>query len=310
MIRLERKGLVMGPSKGQLGEFARFNPGVILKDGVVHMLYRASDGDIHDKANYVSRIGYARLDVNGIVQSDSGIPVIYPTFPEEKMGCEDPRIVEFEGAFYVFYTAYDGKKARVAAAKTKDFKAYEKLGVIKHCFTFDKDAFIIPERVGGKIAFFHRIEPNIQLEYFDSMEELLSEKSWKGYENKFETRRLMKRKYQWEQKKIGGSLPPVKTVEGWLLIYHGVDNNNIYRVGAALLDLNNPSKVLCRLPYPILEPQEEYEISGDVGNVVFPCGAYVYNKELYIYYGGADKYIAMSKINVEELLKELGRYPC
>lgn len=307
MVKFERIGIIMRPREEQLGKFARFNPGVVVKDGIVHMLYRATDGMITDSKNYISSIGYAKLDLEGNILYDSNEKVIYPTNCFEVFGCEDPRIVEFEGAYYIFYTAFDGETARVAIAKTLDFKNFDKLGVISH-FAWDKDAFILSERINGKIVYIHRVAPNIQIDYFDSIEELFSEKSWLGYENHVNDSVIMKSKYDWEFSKVGGSIPPLKTEKGWIFIYHGVDKNQIYRAGVALLDLNNPSKVLARIPYPLLEPVEDYELFGDVDNVVFPEGAYIYQGTLFIYYGAADKYIAIAKLNVDELLTELVKY--
>ena len=308
MIKFNKKGIVMKPLKDQFGSFARFNPGVQLKDGVVHMLYRAVNSDIRDSENYISYIGYAKLDINTNILYDSNEKVIYPTLPEEVKGCEDPRIVEFEDTFYIFYTAFDGKKARVAIAKTDNFIDYAKLGIINN-FSWDKDAFIFPERIGDRIAYLHRVEPSIQLDYFESFDQLLSINSWSNYEEKIEASTIMKPKYFWENLKIGGSVPPIRTEKGWLLLYHAVDDEFIYRGSVALLDLLNPSKVIARIPYPLLEPSEEYEIKGDVSNVVFPEGGYIYNGELCIYYGAADKYIALAKIGIDELFDELEKYP-
>lgn len=232
--------------------------------------------------------------------------VLVYSFAEELKGCEDPRIVEFEGSNYVFYTAYDGNKARVSIARTEDFYQFEKLGVIDHA-EYDKDAFIFPERVGGKIAYMHRIAPNIQIDYFDSFEELLSGTSWKAYSDKLEASTMMRREFDWENRKIGGSVPPIKCDRGWVLLYHAVDNQGIYRGGAALLDSENPSLVIGRLPYPILEPTEDFEKFGDVNNVVFPEGAYVHDGLLNVYYGAADKYIAVAEIDFEILIAELLR---
>jgi predicted GH43/DUF377 family glycosyl hydrolase len=308
MVKLKKTGIVMGPLKDQLGCFARFNPGVYFKDGIVHMLYRATNSDIKDGANYISSIGYAKLDSDNKILYDSNEKVIFPTLPAEIKGCEDPRIVEFEGCCYIFYTAYDGVKARVSVAETTDFIKYNKLGVIDH-FGYDKDAFIFPERINGEIAYMHRISPNIQLDYFENLEELLSKDAWTGYEDRMNRSVIMKSEYDWEKRKIGGSAPPIKTEKGWLLLYHAVDDKGVYRGGAALLDLKNPSKLIARLPYPILEPAKEYELYGDVNNVVFPEGAYVFNGQLNVYYGAGDKYIAAAQIDLDELLTELIKYP-
>ena len=308
MIKFKKMGVIMRPSKNRFGSFARFNPGIYLKDGIVHMLYRAVDADIRDKEKYRSSIGYARLDTNTDILYDANEKVIYPTLPEEAMGCEDPRIVEFEDSIYIFYTAFDGIKARVAIARTDDFITYDKLGIINN-YCWDKDAFIFPERIQGKIAYLHRVEPGIQLDYFENFDELLSNSLWENYECKVESSTIIRKQYLWENKKIGGSVPPIKTEKGWLLLYHAVDDAFVYRGSVALLDLINPSKVIARIPYPLLEPEEDYEKNGDVRNVVFPEGGYIYENELCIYYGAADKYIALAKLGMKELFDELDKYP-
>lgn len=307
MIQCIRKGILMKPVEGNLGTSARFNPGIATEGNTAHMLYRAVDAPLGE-SGYVSCIGYAQCDIEGHLLSDSNEKVIQPTLPQECFGCEDPRIVFFEGAYYIFYTAFNGV-ARVAIAKTKDFISYEKLGSINHSDLWDKDAFIFPERVNGKIAYMHRIIPSIQIDYFDSIEQLLDSSTWNGYADRWENSVMMKSREIWEKQKIGGCAPPILTEKGWLLFFHGVDENSVYRASAALLDRNNPSKVLARLPYPILEPREDYELNGDVNNVVFPEGIYEHNGEIYLYYGAADKYIALATVNKAELLAELEQYP-
>jgi len=114
---------------------------------------------------------------------------------------------------------------------------------------------------------------------------------------------ILKRRYRWEAMKVGAGPPPIKTTDGWLLIYHGVDERNVYRAGAALLDLKNPTRVTHRAPFPILEPKKKYERIGDVPNVVFPTGAVVKDGELFVYYGAADKVCCLATCKVERLIK-------
>ncbi|GAH25590.1 unnamed protein product, partial [marine sediment metagenome] len=165
------------------------------------------------------------------------------------------------------------------------------------------------------IAYMHRVESDIQIDYFSSFEELLDAKSWTDYKKKVKSSKVLRPVFPWEREKIGGGVPPIRTDKGWLLIYHGVESSSgirsisVYRAGAALLSLDNPSDVVARLPYPILEPEEEYERNGDVNNVVFPMGGYIYNGELYISYGGADRCIALAKMHLKELIDELLRHP-
>ena len=111
--------------------------------------------------------------------------------------------------------------------------------------------------------------------------------------------------YPWEARKIGAGPPPIKTEEGWLLIYHGVDERSVYRAGLALLDLDDPTRVIARLPEPILAPEMPYEREGDIPNVVFPTGAVVRDGVLYVYYGAADKVCALATAPVSDLLAAL-----
>lgn len=279
---------------------AVLNPGTWREGDVIHMLYRAVEGD-----NF-STIGYAKLNRDGDVLERQPEPVIKREQPYEKQGCEDPRIVKFDGTYYIFYSAYDGTEVRVCAASTKDFKKYTKHGIIIPGI-WDKDAMIFPERINGQIVLIHRIEPDIQFAYFDSIGELLSGNSayWKNYEPRLDEFTVMKPQLDWEAKKVGAGPPPIKTDKGWLLLYHGVDKNLVYRGGAALLDLDDPSKVISRLPEPIIEPQRKYELVGDVPNVVFPEGTALFDDELLVFYGGADKVIAMAGVNVNKLVEAL-----
>lgn len=291
---------------------------------VVHMAYRYAkwrkDLDPPTRSNYaVDEVRYARLAPNGVLLEDTGRTLIAPSGPMDHSGCQDARIVAFEDAFYLTYCGWDkdrvpaGRdKARVGFARTRDFQACEKLGIIDH-YAWDKDAFIFPERIQGKIAYVHRIDPNIQIDYFDSFEELLDPAGWKNYRDRVEAATVLRAAYPWECGKVGGSVPPIRTRAGWLFIYHAVelfpDRSFVYRAGAALLDIANPSRVVARLPYPILEPAEEYERKGDVDNVVFPVGAYENEGELYISYGAADRCVALATIVLEDLLEELARHP-
>lgn len=279
---------------------AVLNPGTIQDGNIVHMLYRAVEG------NNFSTIGYAKLDREGHILERRTEPVITRTEYYEKQGCEDARIVKFGDTYYIFYTAFDGNSIRECVASTKDFVTFSKHGIIIPKIS-DKDAMIFPELINNKVVLIHRVEPNIQFAYFDSIENLLrgDDRYWKEYLDRLDEFVVMMPQFEWEAKKIGAGPPPIKTEKGWLLIYHGVDRNLVYRGGAALLDLNNPAKVIARLSQPIIEPERDYEIYGDVPNVVFPEGTAVFGDQLFVYYGGADKVIAMATININELIDAL-----
>ena len=115
-------------------------------------------------------------------------------------------------------------------------------------------------------------------------------------------------KYDWERK-IGGNTPPVKTADGWLTLYHAVGPDAHYRLGAMLLDLNDPSKVLHRTPDWLIQPEEYYELEGPYQGVIFPCGKVVIDGILFVYYGGADKYVGLATCDLQELLEYLKQCP-
>lgn len=312
MLNVERLGVLLKPQ----ADHAKFNAGMVRFDDKVQMLYRWSQaspvwtgertGLLYNK-DFISK---AELDINGKLIKDYDQPFISPFCSQNKNGCQDPRIVPFEGKYYIFYTCWDLDCSRVGIDVTEDFETTTHLGIIP-TEVWDKDAFILPERINGKIVYIHRIEPDIQIDYFDSFDQMFDKDYWKDYEKKQHEKVVIRGKYAWENKKVGGSIPPIKTELGWLFIYHGVANDRkpfCYRAGAAVLDLNNPSKVVARLPYPILEPQEDYEISGDVDNVVFPQGIFINDDYVYMSYGGADKVVAMCRFKYQELMDELKKY--
>jgi len=238
-FHLERvDDIILGPIKTHLWESqAVFNPGAVQNGDSVHLLYRAVEG------NNFSSIGYAKLDRFGKILYRNPEPVICRTLEIEKQGCEDPRIVLFEDTNYIFYTAFDGanpqkgENARIIIAESQDFKIFKKIGWIGPDLQ-DKDAMIFPEKINGKIAFLHRIQPNIQLAYFDDINHLITPNGeyWPKHLRNLDAHTILFREFDWEAVKIGAGPPPMKTDAGWLLIYHGVDKKFTYRAGAALLD--------------------------------------------------------------------------
>lgn len=296
---------------------AVFNAGASIgPDGRVYMLYRAIDADYYpfpDRpgyANYVSRIGLATSeDGRHFVREPE--PVMVPEDSFDPYGCEDPRVnvVTLDGrtTWFITYSAlhqpaYSGDHVRIGLAQTDDFKHFRKLGVIGPD-VFDRNAVLFPERVGGKLALIHRVESDIQIAFFDDLDQLRDPGPafWPDYLRHLEQYKLLTQRYPWEAKKIGAGCPPVKTPEGWLLIYHGVDADHVYRAGIALLDLDDPSRVIARSPDPILVPEADYERIGDVPNVVFPQGLVVIDDVAHVYYGGADKVVALATAPLSEL---------
>lgn len=286
-----------------------FNPAAIYKGGKVHILYRAMSNE------NVATIGYASSKNGYDIVERLDKPVYVPREdfeqrlnPERNSGCEDPRIIEIDGVMYMCYTAYDGKnEPRVAltSIKSEDFLAknwnWSKPILISPPNMSDKDASLFPRKINGKYYILHRLGSDIWLDAVDDLD--FKNNRWLAGEV------IMRpRQNRWDSKKIGIAAPPIETKHGWLLLYHGVSKDRTYyRVKAALLDLNDPRKVLARTTGTILDPETYYEREGDVKNVVFPCGAVIINGNLLVYYGGGDKVVGVASIKLNKLLKELKR---
>lgn len=284
---------------------AVYNPAAIYEDGTVHILYRAQSDDD------VSTFGYATSQDGFHIDERLPYPVYVPREQFEMKvvdaisGCEDPRIVKIDDRFYVCYTAYDGgaspPKVAMTSIRVKDFLdrnwAWEKPIIISPPDIDDKDACLFPKKINGKYVFFHRISGNIWIDYRENLD--FSDGRFLGGEVLMEPN-----KKSWDNHKIGIAGPPIETKDGWLLLYHGVDTNDerVYKVGAVLLDLEKPSKVIQWLSYPIFEPETRYEMKGQVDKVVFPCGQAIVNGEVFLYYGGADSVVGVAQMNLDQIL--------
>ena len=276
-----------------------FNPAAVAVERTTHILYRAVDH------NRVSRLGYARSNGEGGLSFRPSAPVLEGTFDWEEFGCEDPRVSLIDGAFYVTYTAFSRRGPRVALASTQDFTHYDKHGLVGPDRD-DKDCVLFPGRVDGKVVMLHRLGSGIQIARFDDLESLSnSQEFWTQYVAHYGDFELIKPRHPWEELKVGVGPPPVETERGWLLIYHGVSAQRIYRAGALLLDLDEPTKILARTNGPILEPDKEFEKRGIVPNVVFPEGATIQDGDLLVYYGGADRVSCLAKVPLDEFLDDL-----
>ncbi|MHC4501414.1 MAG: glycoside hydrolase family 130 protein [Planctomycetota bacterium] len=232
-------------------------------------------------------------------------PVMAPSEEEgsfeeyERKGVEDPRITKIGDIYYIMYTAVSPYGPLLALAKTTDFKTFERIALVSE--PENKDGILFPEKINGLYARLDRPvsagEGNIWVSYSDDLI------MWGN------SRCVMTiRGDHWDSWRVGASCQPIKIEDGWLIIYHGVkaaSSGPIYRLGAAVLDQKDPSRVLCRTAIPILSPREYYERVGDVNNVVFSCGAILEDdgKELKIYYGASDTSICLGTANVNELMQ-------
>ena len=184
---------------------------------------------------------------------------------------------------------------------TKDFKSFIRAGRITDPVLDDRDVILFPEKVSGKHVMMHR-----PLEWIGGKYSTEFPAVWISMADDLlgfrKSQLLVKQKYDWESGKIGINTPPIKTKHGWLTIYHAVGADKYYRLGALLLDLKDPAKVLHRTTDWIMQPEEEYEIDGYYKGCVFPCGKVLIGDILFVYYGAADKYVALATCNLEELL--------
>ena len=282
-----------------------FNAGAtLLPDGTTLLLCRIEDRRGH------SHLCAAR-SANGVegwcIDSQ---PTMLPDperWPEELWGIEDPRItyVPELGRYVVVYTSYSRGGPGVSLALTEDFRTFERYGVVMQ--PEDKDAALLPHRIGGNWALIHRpVGPfgaHIWISYSPDL------RHWGSHKLILEARRGA----WWDANKIGLSPPPLETPEGWLLIYHGVritSGGCLYRLGLALFDLETPEHCLRRGDSWVFGPEEVYERAGDVGNVVFPCGLTVApdGDTIRLYYGGADSCIALATGSIRMLLDWLHTY--
>lgn len=270
-----------------------FNAAILYAKSQVHIVYRAIGDD------GVSRLGYAASSDGYHIDERLANPVFEPTNNQEQYGCEDPRISLLDGRYYMCYTAYGSRtmgihQVSITSIHPIDF-INKRWNWKERWLPFpgirNKDAALFPQQINGKYAVLHRIHPDICIAYSDNLRE------WCNF------RTIVSPRYQqWDALKVGIAGPPIEVDEGWLVIYHGVNYEKVYALGVLLLHKTNPERVLYRSSRPILQPLEDYERFGAVPNVVFSCGAVRMDRNILIYYGGADRVLCVATSNIDELL--------
>jgi predicted GH43/DUF377 family glycosyl hydrolase len=294
---------------------AAFNPTVIEVKGTYHLFYRAtSSKDKADNGANISTIGHA-IGKDGVTFHDR-TQFIKPDHEWERFGCEDPRVTEFEGRYYIFYTAvreFSADGIKVAVAISDDLKTVAE----KHIVTpFNAKAMtLFPERIGGKqgkIAVLVTVNTDrppakICLALLDRIEDLWSESYWKTWYEHLDDHVLAIEKNEKDQLEVGAQ--PLKTKDGWLIFYSYIYNYfsppATFGVQALLLDLDEPKKIIGEVKRPFLVPEEEYECYGRVPRIVFPSGAVIRKAMVYLYYGAADTTSCVAMLNLKNLLTEL-----
>lgn len=337
-MKLQRydKNPILGPKEDSVWEkLAVTNPGAWYNeaDREVILLYRAAGDDADHKIHLGMAISHDGYHFERV----SDQPVLSPTDTGFDAGCvEDPRIIKMGEYYYITYAARPYPPGQywlnlkgspntpnnlpedfpvalrqnltsTGLALTKDFKTFIRAGRLTNPTLDDRDVILFPEKIAGRYWMLQRpmqwtgadFGTDHPAMWIASGKDLLAINNQKL---------LAKAEFNWE-KKIGGNTPPIRTDDGWLVLYHAVGTDDLYRLGAMLLDLEDPSKVLCRTKDWLLQPEEWYELEGYYNGVVFPCGAVVIDGTLFVYYGGADKYIGLATCDLEELLSYLKACP-
>ena len=308
-MKLERvgDGPVLMPRKDVPWEKdAVLNTAATHAGGKFHLFYRAVAHNPGDRNR--SCIGHA-WSQDGVHFERADDPILRSNeCPEETQGVEDPRITKIGNTYHLVYTAWNNKQVQIAQASSRDLKQWTRHGIM---FGYDqmgnnKNGALFPGKVNGEYALIHRplgfgvfddSGEKTPLDMWISFSPDLVQ--WHGHQRLLETRRGQ---VAWEHRKVGVGASPIKTKAGWLVVYHAVDQDRVYRLALVLLDRKNPLRVLKRSDEPILEPAVGWEVEGDTKNVVFTCGAVLLGTTLWVYYGGADTVIGLAKGDVSEFL--------
>lgn len=253
-----------------------------------------------DMAAYLTSLSYLRIarsrDGHHFTVDDTAL--LYPNNDLETWGIEDPRITRIDGSYYIVFSSVSPVGVGVGLAVTTDFETVHRLGLIFP--PENKDVVLFPERIGDKYYALHRPvpkgigRPEVWISESDNL------RYWGNH------RYLMGlREGHWDNTRIGSGAVPFKTEKGWLELYHAADENDRYCMGAVLLELDNPAKIIARSHQPILVPEAPYETDGFFGNVVFSCGAIAEEDIVKLYYGVADTSMACAELRISEILASL-----
>lgn len=305
-VRFEGNPIIKPLPEHEWERKGAFNPTAIYEGGKFHILYRAQGADD------TSTIGYASSTDGFHIDERFTQPIYVPRESFEQKthpgnsGCEDARITKIDDKLYMTYTAYDGTnppRVALTSITLQDFLQrnwhWEKPKLISPPGAVDKDACIVKRVKGDGYVAFHRLGDALWVDFLRDLD---------FPERKYLTGGIIAeaRKDKWDSVKIGIAGPPLETEKGWLLLYHGISESGfVYKVGAMLLDYDDPRKILARTDEPVFEPKEQYELEGCVPNVVFPCGAVLKDGVIYMYYGGADTVLGVATMSLQALLDVL-----
>jgi len=345
MVKIEKLGILLSPTENEFENNGVFNPGIYQDGNILHILYRAvqegnfstigyakSEGPLKiverwDKPLLSREFEYEKHGVEDprIVKIEDTFYITYTAYDGinamgalattkdfihfKKHGVITPPVNYQE---YEELVTSNGSK-NLNPKYHQYYNLFAQIGLVEDEFRLlrDKDIVLFPRKINGKFVMLHRIWPGIQIVEFEDWKELTKD-FWKDYLRKLVEFIVLDPKDIFEVNYIGAGGPPIETEHGWLLIYHGVQETTtgkVYHAKAALLQLDNPKIEIARLPYPLFSPTKLWEIEGEVRNIVFPTGHSQFGNDLYVYYGVADKHIAVAKLDINEMIKELKKQP-
>lgn len=293
----KEEGFINLPIYNERGEmeFLRFKKGDPDLDCTDPRVIRYKNED------YLTTLSHLRLlcstDGKNFYEPE-GLKPIFGKGKLEAYGIEDCRVTKIDETYHLTYTMVSASGVGVGLIQTKDWKSFERNGMIFP--PHNKDCAFFDEKINNRYYALHRpSSPQLGGNYIWLAEspDLLH---WGNHQCILKTREGM-----WDSARVGAGASPVKTEKGWLEIYHGANEQHRYCLGAVLLDLENPSKVLARSEQPIMEPSAPYELTGFFGNVVFTNGHVVNGDQLRIYYGASDEVICMAELSINEILATL-----
>jgi predicted GH43/DUF377 family glycosyl hydrolase len=337
-LKLNKSGKnpILGPGLYSWESQAVFNPAALHAGGLFHLFYRAVGDDgisrigyasSKDGINFDNRLTYPVYTAQNIKEVGKHWPFTSPArlvydrdlYPSGGSwgGCEDPRSVVIDGVVYVTLNIFNGwSSLRVGVISIKEEDLLKRkwkwshLSYITRLGDRQKNWVLFPEKFNGKFGIFHNLDlgdpTRVGVSFVTNLDSSESPQGSDPGSEAPDPQRLPDRIVAWHKHTRSASCPPIKTKDGWLLLYHAMDKdgNNLYKLGAMLLDLKDPRKVLYRAISPILEPDEWYENDWKPG-IIYASGAVVKNGELFVYYGGGDKHVAVAYIRLETLLNGL-----
>ena len=288
-----------------------FNPAALYLNNKVHLLYRAIGNDGVSRFGYANSIDGFHIDEHPTEPAyrekiETASVVQTPTSGGSFAGCEDPRMVHIleEKTIYITYTScVNGLRVALSSINEDDFLGkrwnWKKPQHISAPHEVHKNWVLFPEKINGSYAFLHALNP-ISIAYVDSLD-------FNGAYIPSHYSPGKPTDSRWDSYIRGAGPPPIKTEYGWLLFYHAMNHRMMaeYKVGAMLLDIHDPTKILYRSHAPILAPEELYEKHGYKGGVVYILGAAVKDNTLLLYYGGADSYVCVAHAKFDTFLSEL-----